>query len=417
MLRTVFGIRGGPGSTVARYGIDRTVFLQPLRYKRQRVHHLMEDVVTFLIGIRISSGLVVILQGCRHVELYVQVVVRRQVHVRTEVAARILMPLDDAFLVAETAADEVTGLLATAAHRKIVLVHERQTAHRRHPVRILITVRRIAVVGHGDLLGGELVIGHVVAAQLVEGKTGIIVLHVLRAVHEIGHGRHLRERYVAAVVDRHGALMTALGRDKDDAGGSLHSIDGACRSILENRYGLHVVRIDRTHLTLDSVHQHQRARAVVGGIAAHEHRYAVGSGSAGRLLRNQSRELSDQGLRNGADGRFLDFIVGNRRNGSGQMHLLLRTVTDHHDLVHTGRILLHHDIDFRTAVYRQLLAFHTQVRENQHISPGRGIQTIRSVARGHRAHGGPLDDHIDTHERIPLSVGNGSRNVRLCESG
>ena len=199
-------------------------------------------------------------------------------------------------------------LVGTRAEYLIYIVH------------VVPSVRGVAV-GHG---GNVLlrIVGCVFAAildgpacQLVHHLRHVVVVCVLRAIHEfreIGiHGDT-----VGGIVSHLGlAGLTALGSDDDDTTGTCQTVNGSRGTVLQYRYALDVVRIQ----VVDIAH----------GETVHDIRYAVYRTTnlqrslvqarfTGFLQGRDTRQAATEQLRYVGGGGFQQFVTLHGRYGTGQ---------------------------------------------------------------------------------------------------
>ena len=245
-----------------------------------------------------GTGLVVILDHHPQIEGNEDVLGGTGVDVGPDIGPGVVMPFEESFLVLVAAADEVFDLVVPAADAQVVLVHERGPVQGFGPVGVLDSVRKVPVGGGGDFPVREvgLGIGHTVH-HLVQLVSQVVILHVLGPVHHPGKGGGVGEDQSAGIGDRGGSFRTPFGGHENDPVRSFHAVDGTGRGVLQYGNGLDVGGIDRVHVTLDSVHEHQHGSGiVVGGVSADQDGYLVGSGLSEGLLGDQAGELAHQGL-------------------------------------------------------------------------------------------------------------------------
>ena len=210
------------------------------------------------------------LRGLRQREVQVTADVDTVVAESGVIAAVVLEGLEQVTFAHEVGSRKILHHLRTARHVDTRVVRHGVTLEEVVlPVDVGVTVPlfgicRIAVlvddgsrrvVRPAGRIDGSLTLNGVV--HQVERVIGIILLGQLR--HHLGG--HVR-------LDLHVCLsfFTTLGRDEDDTVGTLHTIDGCCRCVLEDGDAFHRRDVDRAHLTLDSVDEHQRFAIVPGAL-------------------------------------------------------------------------------------------------------------------------------------------------------
>ena len=151
-----------------------------------------------------------------------------------------------------------------------------------------------------------------------------------------------------------GRLRALLRGDHDDTVRCAGTVDGGCRSILQDGEALDVLRVDggeRVAHTADAVVRHGQAvdddqrivRRVDGRTAADTDRRArtrhTGTGGD-----DHAGALAAQQVGGRRDDTLVDFVSPDRRNGTGEVALLDGTITDDHHFVEEVLVVFHHHV-------------------------------------------------------------------------
>ena len=134
-------------------------------------------------------------------------------------------------------------------------------------------------------------------------------------------------------------VRSSLGGHQNHAVGGTGAVDGGGRCILNHGDVLHVGGVHAGKVSLGAVDEHQRIGRVDGGDTAD----VQGTGAAGITGRGGNVKAGNRTLKHvgevvrGTVGQFLGVHGG---HGTGEVHLLLDTVTHHHRLFQHHLVLL-----------------------------------------------------------------------------
>ena len=327
------------------------------------------------------------------------------IDVPTHVVALEVRVAQDTVLVHQTDARIVFHLVRTARHRDVVLV--RQTE-------LLVDLRQpVRVAQNAHLLHPGQILRRPVGGQVVQLAGLVVPVDVVLGVEHLGHGGVLREGDRAVVGDRGEALRSRLGGDQNHAVGSAHAVDGGRCGVLEHRHRGDVVRVEVVEGALHTVDDAQRARIVEGAEAAHEQgrgvaarsTRALDAGHTGQTARQHALEVRARGLH--------DILARDLRNGTDHELLFLRAVSDDHDLVDFGGILLHLYVDAGASRDGDFNCFVAQIREDERSIRRRDLDRVVSFRIG----GGTrcrvlLDDDRDSDLAPSLGSGNQTGDLK-----
>ena len=162
----------------------------------------------------------------------------------------------------------------------------------------------------------------------------------------VGRGRRSGQAEAAAVAHFRPAVFflgAALGRDEDDAGGALGTVDGRRGGILDDRDVVHVGGVDVLEVAFHAVDEYQRRAAVDGVPSADVQRRRLARTAGGRSdVQARDRALEHVGDIQGR--AVLDGVCLDDGDGAGQVGLFLGAVTDDDDFVQRGRFLAEDDV-------------------------------------------------------------------------
>jgi hypothetical protein len=388
--RQVGGLRVGQRDDVGRRGARIVVF----RYAGAQVDRDLQP----LGGVDIDVGAEVIAQELVDV-----------------VGVRVLVV---AALVVVAAEDEITGAVGAASYRKAVILEDR---------RFECVVEVIPVVAQAV---GVVALGAAEVADRLLGEErcragiqrGVVVEHRL-----VVEGRIACRTQVVGVADRFAdtdrrleidgrlfALSAALGRDDDHAVGAADTVGCRCRSILEDRERLDLVRGEVAHVALDAVDDHDDVRLAVGRFTANvELRGVVTRFAAVELVDQQARHAPGQRIVDVGRGGLLEVFGGDRRDRTGDGLLLLHVVTYHHDLFERLAVLDHRDVDPRAVVYAYLLRGIADVGDHQRRFGVGNRDCIAAVGVRYAARGGAFDDDGHADQRASHVILDDTRDLQL----
>ena len=246
-------------------------------------------------------------------------------------------------------------------------------------------------------------------------SAGLVVLGLVEELHvgnRVGYILYAR-RHREGVVDGdvHGQLLRVaalLGGDNDHTVGTARTVERRCRRILQHRERLdRLGRYVAQHLGRDlhAVQHDQGSRVrTEGRDTADVERSAVVARLARTLRGNHTRNVT--GKRSGKVTRRNDQIARlDGLHGTHQRLLLLRTESDHHDLVDLRTLLDHrHQSEQIGVVDGDLLHIVAQHVEDHGLGTLGQLELILTVRVGGNAHLGRLLD-VDSHTCKRLVVG------------
>ena len=183
-------------------------------------------------------------------------------------------------------------------------------------------------------------------------------------------------------VDRELALLRGLRSDDDYTIGTGRSVNGGGGRILQDLYGSDVGRVQFAVRTFHAVDDEQRGVAAVDGtVAAKHHADALVDVTVG-TDDVQTRNLALEGLHDVVGRTLYDVFALYRRNGTGEVALAHRTVTDDHQLVEGFLVTRKGDVDDSTPGNGNGGCRVTHKGESQG-SVGRHIDAVPSVVTCH----------------------------------
>ena len=260
-----------------------------------------------------------------------------------------------------------------------------------------LEAHRVAVAPGGDedfIAPVDIGLAVVVALQVSVGEitVGLTEGDVFGSVHDvelIGQGGILE-----LVVIEHLAitLLTGLGGHEDDTVTSLGAVDGGGGGILQDLDGLDHFRIqilDVVHL--QTVHDEERSEGTgVGGITT-DADGGAGTRSAGSVDDLDTGGLALEGGGGVGSRTVLQVFRTDGGHGTGQVALLLDTVTDDHGLIQEFGILLEDDVEDGLVGRRECLV---GVADAGHVDAGASgdVEPEGTVDIGHGADRAVADD-------------------------
>ena len=201
---------------------------------------------------------------------------------------------------------------------------------------------------------------------IIVGITGGINLLVLGCTGNVGIADGL-ETCRSAEVELRIACLTLLGGNEDDTVRTTCTVDGRCRSVLEDFHRLDIVVVQevdvaRNRHTIDHV---ERVGTIDGGDTTHEDLWSCTRRTgAGHL---HTIDLALEGVHGVAGSALHDFIALDGRDGRGKVALLHNAVTYYHHVVENLLILLHADIEDSLVANRLFLGVIADEREYEDI--------------------------------------------------
>ena len=327
--------------------------------------------------------------------------------------------LQHTVLVDVVQADGRVLVLSTLGEREVVVTHEGGAVDFLLPVGVgrlqVDAFDGIVVVGGEDRVRAgteDLGLRRLAVSVLVRLPVHVAPLVGIHEVQILGIGLGGEG---GVEVDADLAGFRPLGRDDDDAGGSLRTVDGGGGGVLQDLDRLDVMG---RHQGVDAgVHDHtvhdiQRSRGVDGGRTADP---------GGSTLRTRSTvdahvHTGDAALEGGeyVRGRDLGYLLHvDDADRAGEVGLLFRHVTGHDDVIQEFGGFVQDDVDDRPAV---------DVFFNGHISDRRKLEDgipcdvhkgILAIEVGDCTSGRPLDDHAGPDEGLPVVVNDRTADITL----
>ena len=121
--------------------------------------------------------------------------------------------------------------------------------------------------------------------------------------------------------------LTTLGSNQDDTVRSLRTIDSSRSSILQYRDRFDIVRIDVVHGRFNTIHNHHRIGNVESTCTTYTDSTVVGTWLTTTLSNSHTRKQTLQTGRNRSNRTAFDQLVVHISYRTGQVSLLLSTVT------------------------------------------------------------------------------------------
>ena len=321
-----------------------------------------------------------------------------RVDVGTDVITTVVEVGDIALLAHETARKEVVDVVGSALQGHVVLLVVARSEHLSYVVHVVPAVRRV-VVEHGlDVLAGE--DGRVLVARL-EGRSGefvhqvghVVVVGVLRSVHECGEVGVDGDSVLAVVGHPRLALPPLLGGDDDHAAGGVEAIYGCRGPVFQHRNALDVVGVDVVHRARHAVDDVERAILR----AADAQRGEVVARLARGLHGGQTGHAAAQHVGYVGRRRLQQLVALERRDGAGERLLLGRAVAHDHYVVERRRLVGQRDVDGAAVAHPDTLGLHSYIRKRQVVGTVRlyavvavqvGDDTVLDVSVSEHGHSG-----------------------------
>lgn len=236
---------------------------------------------------------------------------------------------------------------------------------------------------------------------------------VIPAVHQV----ELRGRTLIGPLPLENDLRSLVGRallggDENHAVRCARTVDTGRRGVLEHLDRLDVVRVQARHFAYGAVHQHDRIVGVVDRRTAADQEFrrrtrrCVGRGDL------QAGDTAFHTVPDEVHGHAFEGFAVHFRDRRSHGLARLRAVSHDHDLLQHRLVLLHRDVDHRTASDR-LFAFRvTDVREEQDRA-GLRLDRIGAVGPSRRAARGILHQHRGADQRASRRVADTARHAVL----
>ena len=186
----------------------------------------------------------------------------------------------------------------------------------------------------------------VVARLLVELRELVGVEHI------IGF-RHARYAELTVVTDYGMFVLTALGRDEDNAARTARTVDRRRRSVLEHFEALDVVAVEvreGTGVARNAVDDVERVVARRGGLDAADADRDVAVGLAAQLEHLHARHLGGHGVTEIGRRKPFEILGLDRRDRRRHVALILHAVAYDHHVVHGDRLAFQRDVGLSLGV-------------------------------------------------------------------
>lgn len=348
-------------------------------------------------------------------------------------------------LVVVAQAGVVASPVVAARRRNVVVLRERQVAHRGVAGRELTVDDRLARdrVDHalvalleqiGVLVGEEHravdTLGRLVAvcredvtrtegacgrerrdvSRTVGGQTQVV--EVVVGLEELVGLAQVVQAHVGLERDLGTAHAAPLGRDEHHAGIGPGTVERRCCGILQDLDRLDVVGVDVVHvLTLHTVdHVEGRTGAVQRRTAADDDR-GGGTRLSGRRGNPHAGHRTGQRRQGVRPHTLLEHVARHLRDRSRQLVLGHGpAVTGHDHLAHVDRVLAQRDVDLVLAADSHRLRRVAQRTELEHAPVVLDHQRIGAVQTGGRTVGGSLLDDRHADHRLARGIGDLARH-------
>ena len=268
-------------------------------------------------------------------------------------------------------------------------------------------------------------------------------LYLFLGIHQVvgGEVRNLHAD-IAAVCHIDSSRARSQGLDDDDTVGSLGTIDGRSRSILQDCYGGNPVRVEVghcLHINLETI-QHQQRLVRIGVVFPLKgHEIPAGPGSP-RKSRSSSHTHIGQPVGVGphlevvhhaetrvycadslcdiCSGYLLDILTFHSHHRTGVTLQVPVEDTCHNHLVQFVLVHLHHNLELRLPVagaYLDLLSLHTYERElESHVRHIVCLESEVSVSICKCPYSGALEDNTGSRHRDAVLIDDDSGHSHLA---
>ena len=267
-------------------------------------------------------------------------------------------------------------------------------------------------------------------------------LYLFLGIHQVvgGEVRNLHAD-ITAVCHIDSSRARSQGLDDDDTVGSLGTIDGRSRSILQDCYGGNPVRVEVghcLHINLETI-QHQQRLVRIGivlSLKRHEIPAGPGSPRKGRCPSHthvgqpvgvrphlevvhhaETRVYCADSLCDIGRGDFLYVLSFHRHHRTGITFQVPVEDTRHNHLVQFVLVHLHHNLELRLPVagaYLDLLSLHTYERElESHVRHIVCLESEVSVSIRKCTDGGALEDNTGSRHRDAVLIDDDSGHSHL----
>ena len=353
----------------------------------------------------------------RHVDIQVGTVVETIIFKGLVVVVR--ESLEERVLVQETGRYEVSHLLRSSVHIHVDLLLPCRIIHYIiNPVRIRECRRHV--------VGAEM-FHHI----LTEADTGVGIGRVVGDVGRtgplahwqcIGDGRvvpHLSIRIGVGEIHELGNLLngstcrdghrclawrTALGGNQNNAVSTSHTEHGRCRGVLQDRDVGNFIGVELSERTLHTIHEYQRLGTVQRTCTTHTDYGFISTRHTRRLYHRHTRQLTLQGVGHAGHRRFQQLVAAHLRYSTGDGHLLLLAIGNHHHLFQILLVGLHSDVYALTGHLARLRQV-THVRELQRTATIHLLQAIMTIHVGNATCAFTLYSHGHTYQGLARLVG------------
>ena len=220
----------------------------------------------------------------------------------------------------------------------------------------------------------------------------VVVVDPLRSVRQLGQLDRLRNAEFGLDADlgrRH--FGASFGGDQDDAVRTAHTVEGGRRCVLQDGERGDVVRVDKVHVALDTVDEHQRGGFGTERTLSADPELGARSGFARTLHHDDTRQFAGE-VRGERAACHFQFAGVDGVDGADDTLLALFTVCDYGYRLQFGNLAhqLGHDVGLRSD--GNALGFITQVRNLDYIGRLYVDREGTVITRDDTA-GTALDDH------------------------
>ena len=206
-------------------------------------------------------------------------------------------------------------------------------------------------------------------------------------------------------------ILTHLRRDQYDAVRGLRTINSRRCRVFQHGDTLNIIGIDLAELTFHAIDNHQRVRVIHRSPTTDTQLRPVIARLAGVLTDPYTRHLSGKGLRGIRDRTVGQLLVElHRRDRTGQVHFLLRSITHDDYLVQGLRIFSQTYIKGGLPFYRHRCRRKPNIRKLEHGIVG-DLQRELAVEVGDRAVGGTALHDIRADDGLAFRVDHDTRHL------
>ena len=208
---------------------------------------------------------------------------------------------------------------------------------------------------------------------------------------------------------RLGVVGALLRRDEHHTASSPRTVDRRRTGILDHLDRLDVVQVVFAVVVAGHAVDHEERVQAVDRTHTADHDIGACTGFSAGLRDHHTGDLALQRLGNRPGGQILDVRSLDRGDGARQVGLLLRTVTDHHDVVEAFALLFEDDLQTAAVQHRQAETLITDIGDKQRGACGNRERETPVRTRNRTVHRrGILHDDRGSDQGISLLVGDRS---------